>query len=241
VEASNVVYRVAVDEPAVVVAGGGPLGDGVDHVETEAMLATFGRVTDLAVSPGGKLYIATDENVYRVDADGKIAEVYSGDKVVYGIAVDAEERLYVAAAEEDVVYSVSAGGEPTEVSLDTPLANKEDVAVDDAGNLYIGSQDGIHRVDPDGTTLRVADNPQIDNMRGSLTELAFDRHGNLYYFDGTVQQVKVLVQPGQLTGPFNWAAAIWIAVLVLAAAAAGWFGLRWWRRRSPAGESAAMP
>ncbi len=240
VAAGGVVYRVAVDEPAVVVAGGGPFSEGEDRVETDAALATFWEVTDLAVSPGGQLYIATDQNVYRVDADGKIAEAYRGDEAVDGIAVGAEERLYVAATEANRVYSVGAEGEPTEVSLETPLDNPMDVVVDDGGNLYIGSYDGIHRVDPDGTILKVADNPWIDNSRGPITELAFDRHGNLYYFDGTVQQVKVLVQPGQLTGPFNWAAAIWIAVLVLAAAAAGWFGLRWWRRRSPA-DSAPGP
>ena len=252
VAVNNAVYRMAGNTRGLPVAGGGPSENSEDRVDANevATLASFGTVIDLAVSPGGRLYVATVQKVYRVTEDGTVEEVFKGASVS-GIAVDAEERLYVASAEAHQLFGVTADGERTtvagngksEVWDETSGEATEvsvaptDVAVDGAGNVYLSSSDGIHRVDSDGTILRVADNPWVNSTRSAITGLAADRHGNLYYVDNTTDQVKVVVQPGEISAPFNWTLAIVIALVVLALAFAGWYFL-WWRRNRTVATSA---
>ncbi len=229
VAAQGFVYRMAGDSLGLPVAGG----------------ESFGGVTDLVVSPGGRLYVATYQSVYRVTDDDRTEDVYDGTSVT-AIAVDAEERLYVASYETAHLYGVTADGERTTLAgngysdewseesgeaTEVPV-RPTDVAVDGAGNVYISGDDGVHRIDSDGTILRVADNPWVNSSRSAITALAVDRHGDLYYVDNTTEQVKVVVQPGEISGPFDWALAIVIALVVLALAAAIWYFQ--WRRRNRA-------
>lgn len=179
------------------------------------------------MSPAGRLYIATQDAVYRLDDDGTLAVVYRahGEQApVTGIAVDKDERLYLAVAEADQVYRVTAGGERTTIA---ELSYPAYVAVDSGGNVYVATSDGIRRVDENGTITKVA------SVEG-VGPLVLDRHGDLYYVDNH-SRVKVLVQPGQLAGPFPWGTVIWVAVGTLAALALGtigWFGPRLWNYRN---------
>lgn len=246
VVAASAVYAVAGNEPPVLAAGGGPGMRSDDRVVRgqPAPLATFGTVVDLAVSPSGRLFIATSDHVYRLADDGTLAVVFTGD--VNGIAVDGEDRLYVADNKNSHVYRVSGTGERTtfagsgRVNTDDDngdggdaddawLESPTDVAVDASGNVYIGTYSGIRRVDQDGTIMTVMDNPPKDGTYGAIGPLAVDRAGNVYFVDHTDNQVKVVVRPGELANPFNWALVIWLAVGVVVVVA-GWFGYRWWRR-----------
>ncbi|RZS44484.1 NHL repeat-containing protein [Herbihabitans rhizosphaerae] len=230
------------------VAGGGPGNKGEPELVEPgkpATLASFGRIADLAVSPNGRLYVAGAKGVYRLEHDGTLATVHTG--LVRGIAVDAEERFYLADSAR--VYRVDAagvqtavagsgeqrdededngdGGDATDAWLDSPA----DVAVDSAGNVYIATDEGIRRVDADGTIITVANIPPSGSYPSTSGELTLDRHGDLYYIDAQRNQVKVVVQPGRIATPFDWAPVIWIAGGALALAIVGLVGLRWWRRR----------
>jgi len=243
VEDSGVVYRVPVNGAPEPVAGGGPADNQTDdRVEPgqPATLAAFRRVVDLAVSPAGRLYVATADAVYRLADDDTLTVAYHTKRTApTGIAVDAKERLYVAVSEENHVYRVADGkqaviagtgsaqitdeigdgGDATEAIVHSP----RDVAVDNSGNVYFGTYDGIRRVDADGTITTVT--PE-DRDSGSIGALVLDAHDDLYFVDTADNQVKVLVQPGQLANPIPWAVVIWLAVGALALAGAGWFFLR---------------
>jgi hypothetical protein len=253
VASGNAVYRMNGDEP-LLVAGGGPAAAGKDRVgrDQPAELATFGQVTDLTVSPAGRLYVATNTAVYRL-ADGELTMAYRatgpaelGSSRISGIAVDAQEQLYVADAEEDHVYRVAPDGTRTtfagaDENTDAPDGNGDgedaedvslgiptDVVADGTGNVYIATYSGIRRVGPDGTITTVVGNPpDKDGSRGATGPLALDRHGNLYFADRKNNLIKVLVRPGELSNPVNWSLIIWLTAGALAATAAAWFV---WRR-----------
>jgi hypothetical protein len=239
--AGNELYRVTGDAAPEMIAGGGPrdVHTGTRaHPGDQATLAAFDRVVDMAVSPGGRPYIAVDTGVYRVEADGTLTQPFRG-KRISGITVGPGERLYVAVADSgnNRVFQV-AGGVPTTVAgngefgaedngdggdaSDAPLDGPTDLALDGGGNLYIATSHGIRRVDADGTITTVSNDTRAE-------ALAVDSHGDLYYVDGP--RVKVIVQPGQMANPFPWALVIWLAVGVVAVAAAVWLYLRWWRPR----------
>jgi streptogramin lyase len=266
VSAGGVVYRVPAHGSPVPLAGGGPTATTpyTDRVERgrPATLAFFGRVVDLAVSVKGELFIATRRGVYRLTGDGTLATAFavhgSHGTDVSGIAVDADGRLYVAVMEENKVYRVDVDGtrttvagnggtgsiedDPTDVATDAAVFGPADVAVDGDGNLYIGAFHGIYRVDADGTIMTVTRNTGRDDSGYAITPLAVNRHGDLYYVDQNFHQVKVMVQPGQLGGPFPWGTVIWTAVGVLVVGGAGtWFALRRWRRRSTPQEPDTEP
>jgi hypothetical protein len=231
----------------VVVAGGGPLTGDVDG--KPATLASFDRVMDAAVGPKGTLYVALADAVYRVGEDGTLARVFRGGDVS-AVAVGPDEDLYVAAADDqrhDHVYRVTPDGTRTlvagggeddsddtgdgEAATDVSLFGASDVVVDGDGNVYVGTFDGVRRIDPDGVITTVAENPSVDGSRTLLGPLALDRAGNVYFVDPMRHNVKVVVRPGELSGPFPWGTVIWLTLGVLVLLGAAYLGRRWWLRQ----------
>lgn len=207
------------------------------------------------------LHIVTFRGVYRLNGDGTLSAVFRRPHhTVQAVAADAEDRVYVAAVDHgsggatEYLYQVDPGAEPTVVAgsaegsvvdieegakaTDVALGGPIDVAVHDDGTFYLGTQDGVVRVDTDGTDGTV--HTVVDDT--AVTSLVLDRHGDLYFTDDDHSQVRVVAQPGALSGPFPWVTVGWIAAGVVVLAAAGWFGLR--RRRcdsQPAQETADGP
>ncbi|MFL6124795.1 hypothetical protein [Actinophytocola sp.] len=240
----TLVTRVPVDGAPVVVAGGGPLTGDVHG--RPATLASLERVVDVAISPSGRLYVALPDVVYRVGEDGTLARVFRGGEVS-AVAVGPGEDLYVAAAEDqdhdqdhDRVYRVApdgtrtlvaGGGENTgdgEDATDVSLFGASDVVVDAVGNVYVGTFDGVRRIDPDGVVTTVAENPSVDGTRTLLGPLAVDRAGNVYFVDRTHHDVQVVVRPGELRGPFPWGTVVWLTLGVVVLLGAAYLGRRWW-------------
>ena len=247
VAAGGIVYHLAPDKQPVPVAGHGEHPTDHDRIEEgrAATLSQFAGILDLAVGPDGVLYIVSHRGVYRLDSDGTLSRVFRrAHHTMLAVAVDAESRVYVTALDHGSsgsggatgrLYRVDPGAEPTvivgageesgvdieggakatEIALPTP----SDVAVDDDGTVYLATGSEVLRVDTDGTVLPVVGD-------GAVTSLVLDRHGDLYFADQDTGQVKVLVQPGELSGPFPWVTVGWIAAGVVVLAAAGWFGLR---------------
>jgi glucose/arabinose dehydrogenase len=244
------VTRVTGDGASVVVAGGGPLKGDVDG--EPATLASFERIMDVAVGPKGTLYVALTDVVYRVGEDGTLARVFRGGGV-RTIAVGPAEDLYVAVAddqEHDHLYRVTPTGTRTlvagggeddtdddvdgEDATDVPLFGASDVVVDGAGNVYVGTFDGVRRIDPDGVITTVADNPSVDDSRLQMGPLAVDRAGNVYFVDNMRHDVKVVVRPGEMSGPFPWGTVVWLTLGVVVLLGAAYVGRRWWLGRPAA-------
>jgi outer membrane protein assembly factor BamB len=246
VAANGVVYHLARDKQPVPIAGHGEEHRDRDRIEEgkPATLSQFAGIFDLAVGPNGMLYIVTSRGVYRLNGDGTLSPVFRrAHHTVQAVAVDAEDRVYVAAVDHGSpgsgttghLYRVAPGAEPTVIAgngeesdvdieegaraSDVALGIPSDVAVDDDGTVYLGTGKGVLRVDTDGTVLTFVNDSNV-------TSLVLDRHGDLYFADEENRRVKVLVQPGELSGPFPWGTVSWITAGVVVLAAAGWFGLR---------------
>lgn len=245
----TVVTHVTGDSAPVVVAGGGPLKGDV-HGEP-ATLVSFDRVMDAAVGRQGTLYVALSDAVYRVGADGTLVRVFRG-KGVSAVAAGKDGTLYVATGDDrdpdhDLVYRVAPDGTRTVVAgggeddgddtgdgedaTDVSLFGTSDLVVDDAGNVYVGTFDGVRRIDQDGEITTVAQNPSVDGSRMMLGPLALDRAGNVYYVDPMRHDVKVVVRPGELSGPFPWGTTVWLALGALALLGTAYLGRRWWLRQ----------
>ena len=249
----GVVTRVTGDGDPEVVAGGGPL-EGDVHGKP-ATIASFKQIVDVTVSAKGLLYVAVADAVYRVGEDGTLARVFRGTDVS-AVAVGPAGDVYVAAGVEersDLVYrvtpdgarSVFAGGADDEDydrddtgdgedATDVYLYGMSDVVVDGGGNVYVGTYDGVRRIDQDGVITTVVENPAIDGSRMQLGPLAVDRAGNVYYGDPMRHAVQVVVRPGELSGPFPWGTAVWLTLGVVALLGAAYVGRLWWLRRPAA-------
>ena len=96
-------------------------------------------------------------HVYRIDPDGTLTRVADDFAQPNGLAFSADEReLYIVDSERGHVrrFDVSEGGSLSggEV-LVADAGGYDGVRTDDGGRLWLGSQDGLHCVDRDGTLL----------------------------------------------------------------------------------------
>jgi hypothetical protein len=157
-----------------------------------ANLAAISDIPDVAVDTHGNLFIddAGNQRIRKVDTNGIIttyagngAYAYSGDNGEatnaafsdpYGVAVDAQDNLFIADLENSRVRKVSASGIITTVagngtaayagdggkSTNASLSGPSGVAVDSAGNVYIAdaSNQRIRMAGADGIITTVAGN-----------------------------------------------------------------------------------
>lgn len=250
------VLRVSKDGTAVTVAGGGPSS----QPGAPATLAKLDRITDIALTRRGQLYIATATAVYRLDG-GELSRVYRatrGDyKVIGGITADSAGGVYVADSAAERVYRLAPNGGKTLVAgsgeqekyehdgsaaTDVPLSGLTDVAVDGGGTVYLSSFDGVQRIDSDGVIDTVAANPYVNGGRQAVASVAADRHGNVYFTDPDRHRVRAIVEadeiPGHSTFPWRTVLGIGAGMLLLAA---GLFSLNrwhsdvsaWWEKYKP--------
>lgn len=141
--------KVGVDGTISTVAGNGSQGFAGDG--GPAASAQLFAPTSLALDPAGSLYIADTGNnrIRKISRDGTISTVAGGG--------------------QSTLSSGNDGIQATAAVLGTP----QGVAVDSAGNLYIGDTQGNHirRVSPDGI---------ISTIAGRAL------YGYLAYFDGNM-------------------------------------------------------
>jgi sugar lactone lactonase YvrE len=216
----NILYRLDQNGIAKRLAGDSPQeysGDG-----GPAAAAGILNASALAVDGQGNIFIADIGRVRRIATDGSISTVagtgavgFSGDggpaanaQVTPGqLAADASGNIFFINGTR--VRKISTSGIVTTVAgngisgfagdggqaTNAQLARPDGLAVDSAGNLYIGDEVNltIRRVSPDGTITTVAGTgkwgmsgdggPALAAQFTGVAGLAFDSKGNLYVSD----------------------------------------------------------
>jgi sugar lactone lactonase YvrE len=188
---------------------------------------------DMTVDSAGNLYIADFSNrrVRKVDANGIITTVAGGGNPAdgvgdggpatsarvdfpVGLAVDAKGNLFIAAGRRvrmvtpaGTISTVAGTGEAGSAGDGGPAVAARvapwDVAVDDAGRLYISEPDDrrVRMVSPDGTihTIAGGGNPADGVGDGGLAtdarldtpaQLALDGAGNLFIADSLSRRIR---------------------------------------------------
>ncbi len=216
-----------------------------------ATLAPLGQVTGIVADNRGNVIVCDQSNhiVVRISAGGRLTVVagnglsgYSGDggeatraSMVspIGLAMDAQENLYIADASFAVVRKVSAdgiittiagrlgatelgdGGPATQARLRTPVG----LTFDGDGNLYIADNSDmrVRKVDRAGVITTVAGNglpggggdggPATTASLNSPFHLKFDPSGNLLVVEasGGIRKITggTIVTLLRLSGPNN--------------------------------------
>jgi gluconolactonase len=126
-----------------------PLADGLDHPE------------GIAAGPDGTVYAGGEAGqVYRVD-DGSAVEIGSTGGFLYGVALDADDNVYVCDCGRAQVARVTPRGEVSTYSTGTaerPLRVPNFAAFSDDGSMYVtdsgdwrGDDGVVFRIAPDGS------------------------------------------------------------------------------------------
>ena len=215
---NNVVRRVAPNGTITAFAGTGTAGSTGDG--GAATSAQLNGPQGLALDSSGNLYIAdTQNNRIRKVSGGNISTVTGANNELnrpFGVAVDTAGNLYVAEFSNNRVskvtpsgaVSVFAGNGISGYSGDggpatsAMMAGPQAVAVDSAGNVYIGdSGNNRVRVVSGGTIRTYAGNgvagydrdgvPAASTQVGNPVALAVDAGGTLYISDGSARVRKV--------------------------------------------------
>jgi sugar lactone lactonase YvrE len=208
----------------VTIAGGGP-PDGISALS----LAVGGSSAAIA-DKQGNVYIAAKwlGSIYRVspsDSATLVADKSAGLNFPSGLALDDAGNLYVADSTGERVLKVDGlgkvtvvagtgapgfsgdGGPATSAALNFPSG----VALDGAGNLYIGdsSNNRVRKVDSSGVITTIAGNGSggFSGDGGPATAaqlffpvgLAFDGAGNLYLADLSNNQVRKVDTLGMIS------------------------------------------
>lgn len=179
-----------------------------------ARKASLGRVTDVALGPGGSVYALASNRVVRISRTGRLA-VVARFRAALGLAVDSRGRVYVTDAEGGRLlrFDPSSKRVTSIVSgLDQPIG----VALGPDGSVYVSSGHdggGVDRIAPDGARTTVVNGLALAAFvtalgDGSLLVVDHVRHdapGRVLQVapDGTVTTLS----EGEITAPMSAAAA----------------------------------
>ena len=218
--------------------GTGQWGKGGDGgPATEAPLP---RPLGLSVDSDGNVYVASENRVRRIDGDGIITTIAgTGDRGSigdgglaiaarlgdpHGLAFDATGNLYVAGWDSNRIRRIDTvggittfagtgdlgfggdGGQAAQARLHHPLG----VAVDPAGNVYVGEDGGerVRRIDTAGviTTFAGTGNSGYGGDGGPATQarvrafgVAASTDGNLYVAETWSHRVRRIDATGTIT------------------------------------------
>jgi trimeric autotransporter adhesin len=214
---NNVVRKVS-GGTITTFAGNGSVGSGGDG--SAATSAQLNGPQGLALDSAGNLYIAdTLNNRVRKVSNGTISTVAGANNELnlpFAVAVDSAGNLYVAEFGASRVSKIAAGGGVSVFAgngvagfggdggpaTSAMLKNPQAVAVDTAGNVYIGDTGNNRvRVVAGGTIRTVAGNglggydrdgvAAAGTQVGNPVAVAVDASGNVYIGDGSSRIRKV--------------------------------------------------
>jgi uncharacterized protein (TIGR03437 family) len=235
---NNRIRRVAPSGIITTVAGTGTNGTSGDGGPATAAQIDLGSGAVMAADSAGNLYFGAFEGtrIRRISPTGAIGTYagtgtagVSGDggpavqaaiQDLEGMAVDAGGNLYIVDSiwvrkissagiittiAGEGTYGVSGDGGPAiNATFDFP----ESVAADASGNLYIGDDDKIRRITPDGIIHTVAGTgtagyagdggPALAAQLHMPLSLATDGDGNLYIADEENYRVRMVSAAGTI-------------------------------------------
>jgi len=220
VDSNNVrIRRVSADGIITTVAGN---GDAAPVVEGPATQSPFISVYDIAIDPKGALHIADAEGLQKVDAQGNLSFVVTGEAFP-GVAISSLGTIYqggitvVWKVESDGTLTQVAGADLGDVSDygDGGLAsdaafNITALTTDLLGNIYV--LDGVHnrvrKFLPGGTISTLAGTGTADftGDGGPATQaalnqpqgIAVDVAGNVYVSDTENFRIRKITTDGNI-------------------------------------------
>jgi sugar lactone lactonase YvrE len=166
------VYRITQDGKATVI---------FEPKELQVQAVTLGKDGGIyaATSPDGKVYRITRSSKGEASRASQFtAEPFFEPKTKYiwGLAFDAEGRLYVATGDNGEIYRVDRTGQGS-LFFKSDEAHIRVLAFDPKGNLIAGSDGSglVYRISPSGEGFVLYSAP-----RKEITALAVDADGNIY-------------------------------------------------------------
>ena len=196
------------DGPAATAQFNGPLGVAVDAAGTTVYVADQGNRKIRVISNGQVSTLAGSGATGGADGPAAAASFRSP----FGVAVDAQGRVYVADYQGNNIRLISGGvvstlaGTGTAGSADGPAAAAQfnqpyGLAVDAAGAVYVADHGNAKvRVIRDGQvstvagsgTLGYADGPAATARFASVTGVAVDGQGSVYVADPNNNRVRLI-------------------------------------------------
>jgi RHS repeat-associated protein len=217
------------------VAGNGQYGYNGDEIPArQASLRMVSWGSTIAVDVAGNLYIADSENgmVRRVSPDGIISRFAPSLPAshIEGVAADASGNVFVADTYHQRVLKVAPTGVVTQVAGTwdqygatgdggpatlAKLSTPQYLACDAAGNLYIGGEYKVRRVDTQGIITTLAGtgarwqgtgdgSPAAAAQLPGPAAIASGGDDAVYIADATTQVIRRVFVPGAIqagTGP----------------------------------------
>ena len=150
-----------------------------------ASLAQFRYPSDIAADAAGNVYVLDSNQVRRIDPNGMIAAIAGTGE-----------------------YGHSGDGGP---AIAAELRNPTELALDAAGNLYLGERFGyrVRKIDAAGTITTIAGTGErgfsgdgraaTEAQLGTLRSVAADSLGNLYIADSYNHRVRKIDTSGVIT------------------------------------------
>ncbi len=129
---------------------------------------------DIAVDSQGNLYFAGDGILRRLTPSGEVELLATGFSFVRGMDFSADDMLYVGMRNTGQVRKVATDGSWTLLAGGMALPTGITAAPD--GVVYVTDNNGVHRIDPDGTRTVISTDPALNRPHGITT----DPEGRIY-------------------------------------------------------------
>ncbi|MCX6956672.1 MAG: hypothetical protein NTV51_31475, partial [Verrucomicrobia bacterium] len=221
VETYNATVRKITPGGVVTTLAGKALATG--RTDGPAADARFGDLRAVAVSPTGDVYVIDGTSLRKIATNGTVSTVLPPSPAdpaqrlsnPNGLAVDRAGNVYIADTGNYVVRrltpagvlsvvagQIGASGTTDGAVATARLSGPRALAVDDAGNLFIGDGRVLRRLGTDGMVITLAGGSSgWANGTGtgarfsSIYAIAVDPAGRLYHMDGANDAVRVATPP----------------------------------------------
>lgn len=228
---NNLIREISTTGAVTTFAGSGFAGYN-DAMDT---LASFTMPTGLAIDPQGNIFVADAGNnlIREINPSGSVTTIAGSDTTGYadgldsaaiffnplGVAVDANDNVYVADAGNNLIRLVAPGGNVSTFAgmfntgsstTLSPFNNPTSVCIAPSGNLYVTNylDDDILQVSHSGAVSTFAGQ---DTVQGSANgpalsatfyypnSIAADANGNLYVSDGVNNIIRKIDVNGNVS------------------------------------------